>query len=366
MKYFTFLLCITTSMFCLHGKTIADLEFGTDSTFDVITWNIEHFPNKGASTVADVKALILALDAEVIAVQEVDDTAAFTQMLGDIDGYDGFYGNWYYIACGFIYNSDVVTLNSKEELFYGDFTNFPRPAYLIDVTYQGVQYYIINNHYKCCDGGESRRSTANQMLKDYIDVNLANANVIVLGDFNDELVDEENVFDVFINDADNYRFSDMAIAEGASSGWSYPSWPSQLDHILITNELFKDTPAAEVIQLDDYYSSSTYYSSNISDHLPVGITIAHNVPTGIVQNSSKQHLSVYPNPVVAELTVELPKFIGQSRLDISDNTGRILTSQIVTSSFHTLIVNTNDLPSGILFVELFTPEAVYTAKLVKE
>ena len=35
-------------------------------------------------------------------------------------------------------------------------------------------------------------------------------------------------------------FVDLEIAYGSSTNWSYPTWPSHLDHICITNELFQD------------------------------------------------------------------------------------------------------------------------------
>ena len=59
--------------------------------------------------------------------------------------------------------------------------------------------------------------------------------VILLGDLNDILTDspQNNIFNSFINDTTNYLFVDMDIAINSSSNWSYPSWPSHLDHILI-------------------------------------------------------------------------------------------------------------------------------------
>ena len=62
----------------------------------------------------------------------------------------------------------------------------------------------------------------------------------MLGDLNDDLADDQqdNVFITFIDSPEAYRFTDMEIAEGPEYNWSYPTWPSHLDHILITNELF--------------------------------------------------------------------------------------------------------------------------------
>ena len=63
-------------------------------------------------------------------------------------------------------------------------------------------------------------------------------------------------FKNFIDDDTNYLFADMLIAQGNSMNWSYPTWPSHLDHILITNELFADfqnfNSHVSVIRIDNY------------------------------------------------------------------------------------------------------------------
>jgi len=151
----------------------------------------------------------------------------------------------------------------------------------------GENYIIINNHFKCCgdnylndndDGDEeTRRYIASTLLKEYIDNNFSTKNVIVLGDLNDILTDNvtNNVFQMIIEDSENYLFADMAIAEGSSAEWSYPSWPSHLDHILITNELFDNNSYVEVIRIDDFMDGGfSQFDQNISDHRPVGIKLS--------------------------------------------------------------------------------------------
>ena len=49
----------------------------------------------------------------------------------------------------------------------------------------------------------------------------------------------------------------MDIAYSSSSNWSYPSWPSHLDHILLTNELFDED------KNDGYYDA--FRSKNVND-----------------------------------------------------------------------------------------------------
>ena len=72
------------------GQGLNDLSFGTDSTFDVITWNVEWFPKNGLNTVDSVNKIIRALDADIIGLQEIDDTSLCRQMINDIPGYELF------------------------------------------------------------------------------------------------------------------------------------------------------------------------------------------------------------------------------------------------------------------------------------
>jgi endonuclease/exonuclease/phosphatase family metal-dependent hydrolase len=106
--------------------------------------------------------------------------------------------------------------------------------------------------------------------------NLSDRRVYIIGDFNDVLTDNmaNNVFANFLEKPDVWRASDMSIAEGSSSGWSFPGWPSHLDHIIINQPLFEaaDGPDAEVhvIPLPSYLPNGwSQYDEDISDHLPV-------------------------------------------------------------------------------------------------
>ena len=162
---------------------------------------------------------------------------------------------------------------------------------VMDLNFAGENYFIINNHFKCCGDGildlnddfdeENRRYTAMNLLKTYIDENLPNEKVIVLGDLNDDISEphQNNVFQDVLDDSNNYQFGDLIIAQGNSSDWSFPNWPSHLDHILITNELFDGLDSIEVktIKIDDYiYGGWDEYDQNISDHRPVAMKFHSN------------------------------------------------------------------------------------------
>ena len=129
----------------------------------------------------------------------------------------------------------------------------------------------------------NRRLIALNYLKSYIDNNLSNENVLVIGDFNDELNDNfiNNIFQNFIDDFENYLFTDMSIANGNPQNFSFPNWPSHIDHILITNELFDEFNSNEsqisTLQIDDYFIGGfNNYDALITDHMPVGLNLIYN------------------------------------------------------------------------------------------
>ena len=68
-----------------------ELYFGTDDALDIMTWNIEWFPKNGEITVDYVTQIIDVLDVDILAIQEVDDTVLFTQMLDNLNEYEGYF-----------------------------------------------------------------------------------------------------------------------------------------------------------------------------------------------------------------------------------------------------------------------------------
>ena len=276
----------------LSGQDLDELYFGTDETFEVMTWNIEWFPKNNQITVNYVTQIIQALDIDILAIQEVDDTDMFNQMLNGLPEYTGYLESEWFAGLAYIYKTDVIEINDIYEIYTTSpyWSAFPRSPMLMDLNFMGENIFIINNHFKCCGDGimdaddlgdeETRRYTASNLLKEYIDTNLPNENVIVLGDLNDILTDAlaSNVFQMIIDDAENYLFTDMEIAEGSSADWSYPGWPSHIDHILITNELFdefaNDGSAVQTMKIDDYMDGGfDDYYENISDHRPVALKL---------------------------------------------------------------------------------------------
>tara|TARA_B100001094_G_scaffold59973_1_gene55442 strand:- start:193 stop:1266 length:1074 start_codon:yes stop_codon:yes gene_type:complete len=273
------------------AQNLEDLFFGDESSLDIATWNIEWFPKNDQVTVNYVTEIIELLDLDILAIQELDDTTMFDQMLENLPLYSGYYQSSWFAGLAYIYKTDLIEVNDIYEIYTTSpyWNAFPRSPMLMDINFMGENYFIINNHFKCCGDGtidfddpsdeENRRYTAINLIKEYIDNNLPDNNVIVLGDLNDDIAESSsnNVFQEVLNDSAHYRFADLEIAQGNSSDWSFPNWPSHLDHILITDELFNSANNLEVqtIKIDEYLEGGwDEYDQNISDHRPVGMKLS--------------------------------------------------------------------------------------------
>lgn len=266
------------------------LLFGTDTTLDLITWNLKTFP-LNANTVNILSEIIPQIKADVIAFQEIMDYAQFQALAEMMPHYQA----WVYNATSsyrlaYIYDTRTVTVNAEYTIFNGESNPFPRPPYVLDITFANKDYIIINNHFKALGDNyidvddpwdeEVRRLLASTKLEQYIRENLGDKRVIMLGDLNDQIQEPEetNVFMPFIDRPDEYYFTTMSIAENPTPNTvSYPSYNSMIDHILITDELFEDFSAAgnfcRVIRVESHVGGLSAYYDLISDHRPVGVRL---------------------------------------------------------------------------------------------
>jgi len=280
---------IATFFFIVLSYAQTYPQIGSNETLDIVTWNIENFP-KNTQTINYLSEIINDINVDIIALQEIESENAFEDLINNLNGswagYRADDGNWGELC--YLVNTDNVQITHYPFTILDEYEHYYayRTPYVIKIRFSNEEFVIINVHYKCCGDGfvdndywdeEYRRLIANQYLKDYIDYNLDTDNVLILGDYNDDIAESSanNVFNDFLFDDSNYLFADLFIAQGPSSDWSFPNWPSHLDHILITNELFDNISDNSVFtfKIDDYMNGWWEYENLISDHRPVVINL---------------------------------------------------------------------------------------------
>lgn len=383
MKKITLILILLFCFNNLNAENFEGLSYGTDSTFDIGSWNLKDFPFNGISTISHLNQIINKIDLDIIAIQEIKDTIQFNNLLVLSPNYKGYAKINYMIGLGFIVKKDIEILNIKELFNSTEYwTIFPRAPLILEVLINETKIIIINNHLKCCGDGnldtlnekdeEFSRLSAMRLLKEYVDTNYKNEKVILLGDFNDILDDKpkNNVFIDFIYDSLNYSILDYQIAFKDSTNWSYPSWPSHIDHIIINNNLLSefnsiynnDTNAIQVLAIDRYYKIGfSEYSQNISDHRPIVAKFSFNNFSSIAIDNDTQ-LSIYPNPTQYDnikINIEGMEYANITIVDILGNE-KLKLSNIANKSN----IDISILENGIYLIQINSNNKTYSQKLI--
>ncbi|MCC9166098.1 endonuclease/exonuclease/phosphatase family protein [Pontibacter harenae] len=285
-------------------------------TLDVMTWNMEFFgstlPTFGPADVQlqlqNAVRLIDSVDADIIAVQEISDENLL-QQLADMLGYERVCSDRYSYSfqesdgtfpeqklC-FLYNPEVITFVDDRVIFEAlydsarvgystvldgypvgspsSFWSSGRLPYMItvDATVEGVteRFRLVNIHAKSGASGNDleRRRFDVQALNDTLDHYYPNDNIILLGDYNDD-VDESiggglTTYSEFV-EAENFRVVTAALSETGLR--TYITQDNVIDHIAISDELYDNYvsgSAALVIPFSYIYN----YGNTTSDHLAV-------------------------------------------------------------------------------------------------
>ncbi|RCW31117.1 endonuclease/exonuclease/phosphatase family protein [Marinilabilia salmonicolor] len=255
--------------------------FEPNDDLEIVTFNLENFPKSG-NTIMHTAELLQHLNADVVAVQEISSEGALVELANQMTGWEAVFTTAptsYGQSLGYLVKATEVEVldDFTQAWFEEDTYNFPRTPFVIKVRHResGMETLLVNLHLKASGDPEEeaenvgRRRVASQMLQEYLDNNHPDDFVIVLGDFNDEINEEKTIDDVFSNfteEAEAYRFADATIADGSEDLWSYPSWPSHIDHILITDEWFNYLESTTTIRPDKCFED---YEDFISDHRPV-------------------------------------------------------------------------------------------------
>lgn len=381
MKYRIIFLLIIAQL-ALRSQDLIDLRFGTAQSLEVATWNVERFPKRGQQSVDSVFNAMQGLAIDVWGLQEISDVAKLKEVASRLGSYKIAYPSSSFRGLAYLYNASVIKNVNLYRIFESGMYSrpFPRRPLVFEFDFKDERYVVINNHFKCCGNGsldlsnpndeEARRLSASQLLKQYIDSVYKNKNVVLLGDLNDILTDSRsnNVFQDYLDDANQYKFVDMPIARGNSTTWSYPSWPSHLDHILINKPLFKALENSQskvsCIAVDENVTGGwSSYDYLITDHRPVAMklyygpvkdTTTQGGQTSVGFSTKKMPVKIYPNPSKGRVTIDLPEEWNQKsiRLKVYDVLGQLKYNQLIPAN-REVELNRSVIGSALVFVSLY-------------
>ncbi|MET0592857.1 MAG: endonuclease/exonuclease/phosphatase family protein [Polyangiaceae bacterium] len=270
---------------------------GTASSLDIGGWNIEWFgatgngPTDKALQRDNVADVLLGTDMDLWGLEEVVSTAQFNEVMAKLPGYKGFLsdnalvteGSQWYTASeqkvGFVYKCSVATVQSAKIILTSANTPFagrPPLEVTLKVTLNGstMDLVVIVLHAKCCDDTDSwqRRKDASDALKTYLDTTYPTQNVIVVGDFNDDLdmsitSGSPSPYANFLSDTAKYTFVSKALTDMKIP--TTGGFPTAIDHHLATNELAGRFISGSVTAYTELKTIITGYNTTTTDHYPV-------------------------------------------------------------------------------------------------
>ena len=367
----------------LHAQTIPPV--GADDTFDVGTWNIEWLghssngPSNDALQIDQVRKVIAETGIDLWGVQEIADTDDFDALLVALGpDYDGRLAtNSVEQRIGFIFDTRVVRVRQVRhvlESFLFEFAGRPPLQLEADIvlpdTTATVTFIVVHMKAFSDQSSYERRVEASKRLKNHIEfTTLDSKPVIVLGDFNDELLEsthssQTSPYQNFIDDPEDYFFASLTLEQSGGGSFcnnsSCTSTGSMLDHILLSNELFEAYIPQSAGFIPDLTSAITAFGSTTSDHLPViahfdftrisGTGIEEETPADFIVNAP------YPNPFSSTLNVPLElSRPAEVKIELFDALGRridILHPGLLSRGSYDFAINTLQSSRGTYFLRV--------------
>ena len=260
-------------------------------------WNIEWFgdttpgngPDDEALQLANVTAVLADAGPDVMAVAEIVGVDQFNALKAGLPGYDGLLSNDSTRVGGATYSYGTVdqklgllfktnavqVLAANVVLSSCNYDFAGRPPLRVDLRVTrgtgSVDLTVMVLHMKAFADADaySRRQGASTCLKEYLDTELPTQNVLVMGDWNDDVdtsiyASQVSPFQNLVSDPSRYKFLTQPLSEAGKS--STTSNSQFIDHQLMTNELVPYHVAASTEALKPLI---TNYKYTTSDHYPI-------------------------------------------------------------------------------------------------
>lgn len=398
----------TTAYYDVSGNTYAK-----SATLDVVNWNILWFGSTAAGqgptnddlAQANIKRVMDSLDADIYAFSEVVDINRFKTLIESSTGYgytvsdycsnaantsSGSYASGQKIA--FAYRKSMITNVTARGLLKSSTaanSNWAsgRVPFLLQADVvngtatKKMNFILVHGKSGSTASDHLRRKDGAKELKDTLDASFNAANVIILGDYNDDLDStiSEGVnpaltsYDDIVKDstdADRYKSVSMILSKtGHNSLIGYSDF---IDHVIISNELESDYINGSVRLIRDVNDWIANYATTTADHMPVvsryllpssGTTAVTNynpdqIGLSLIQNPVRNNVAFKLNPAAGNLKFDVLSIAGQSIFN-----GPQMKTTGGTKSHDIEMANAAD---GIYLLRITNNEKTYFKKFVKQ
>jgi len=330
----------------------------------------------------NIAQVILNVDADIIALQEIGTSASFAtvnelvSILGS--GWAGKIVPWNADNCS--QNQAIIYKTSKVQsigssLITDGGSNYAWSSGRYPVLYQvkfltdegEKEVWLINIHAKAYSDytSYSRRLAASQSLKQLLDSGAYRTRRIVLiGDYNDYLVGtmcgsaNDSPYKNFMDDTQNFR--------GLTQGLYDTYWHSPvIDNIIISNELFANYVANSALR-DVASTSSIYnYRYTTTDHYPISVLLQFGDYSDIDDIEDTPQITIFPNPTKDKLKIENGE-LKINNVEILDVTGHAVGAMHALPLQGNATINVSALPQGIYILKISTEKGIFIRKFVKK
>lgn len=398
--------------------------FGTDVRDEK---NVEFGPTDDDLQIENVAKVMNKLNADVYVVQEVSNDAALVDLIDQININGKTFNKvisptWSYSFQApdpkfppqklvVLYNTQTTTVKKTRVMFqelYDEIQagtktlpNYPvavkdppanpsasffssgRLPYMVTVETNigGIKKEIklIDIHARANSGSDilryNMRKYDAELLRDSLVTHYPDANLILLGDFNDDvkasvITPNPSSYEAFVNDTANFNPLTLEISKAGAS--SFLSSGGFLDHIVISNEL-SDEYIDKSIAVYDPRSDIQDYTNTTSDHGPViaRFELKEDVLSTIDFDTKKGFAQAYPNPATDVVNIVVKTTDERNlKLKLYDISGRLVGGPIEikgSQDSNITAVQVSNLRSGIYVYTLSeNNKVVFKDKIIKK
>ena len=397
MKHLSLLL----AFLCLAYPGIVRAQ-STDTTLEVVSWNIEWFGSPASANgpadknlqEANVGKLLKWMNADLYGLVEVVDTMRMRRVVDFMGSGDFGYvispyctqatqpsGNAWLTGqkMAFVYRKSVFSNVTTRGLMRNSATanaswasgRFP---FMLSATVslEGVSrpmnFIVIHAKAGSTQSDYDKRRAGAQELKDTLDLYYSTTMNLIIGDFNDALntsiypgtsITSYQPIVADSTDADHYK--SITLPLGVQGQTTMIGYPNVIDNHVISNEVMPFFIRSSVKIITDVVTQVSDYvtAKNTSDHYPVlsRYDLNGSILTALpVLSLSAAGISAWPNPVRDDLYLRSDKMLSHVQFRIHDAQGRLVREEKMDrwQSGASLRVSMEGQKPGIYFLEIQT------------